>query len=138
MSIINRLSDLGSSIGNSLKDRVGAAFSGDDDEAGDDGSADNGISAAPVVVVTDDSARAALGVGVDATLDEVRAAAAERAKGAHAGAVGGDVGALDELDRIATAAEFLEERLLPLSEVPAGTGGAPSPGSSRVRATSRR
>jgi hypothetical protein len=138
MSIINRLSDLGSSIGNSFKSRVGAALSGDDDENGD---GDNGAdsdggdhrgAAAPVVALNDDSARAILGLDAKATLDDVRASAAARAKGAHAGAMAGNAAAADDLDRIASAAEFLEERLLPLVDEPLPSA------SGRVRATARR
>jgi hypothetical protein len=88
------------------------------------------------------TARRVLGLSDDATLDEVRAAAASLARPALAGAAANDDSAAGALERIAAAAELLEERLLPLAGTPiARTGAAPPTaplGGGRIRATARR
>jgi hypothetical protein len=90
------------------------------------------------------TARRVLGLTDGATLDDVRAAAAALARPAVAGAAANDDVARGALARIATAAELLEERLLPVAGLapppapPGATGPAGTPTSGRVRATARR
>jgi len=140
MSLRARIADLG----NSLKGKVDAALGGSQELADSDHVVDDTPRAPPM---DEPRARAVLGLGPDATLDVVRAAAAARAKVTLARAVAGDADALAALDDTATAAELLEERLLPLAapssspstSSPSSTGGSGAPHrGSRQRATERR
>lgn len=151
MSIREKLAGLGSAV----KEKVGAAFGDPDQQAAErELEAELGlahqaqaatVSAPPTPPMDEATARRVLGLSDSATLDEVRAAAAALSRPAVAGAAANDDVAAGALDRIATAAELLEERLLPLGDTPAptspGTAGTPPTGptaTGRVRATARR
>lgn len=146
MSIREKLAGLGSAV----KEKMGAAFSDPDLEAAQrELDAELGAArreradtaaTATTTPMDEATARRVLGLSDAATLDEVRAASAALARPAVAGAAANDDVARGALDRIATAAELLEERLLPLAELaapPPSTAG-PLPGAGRVRATARR
>lgn len=148
MSIREKLAGLGSVV----KEKVGAAFADPDQLAAErELDAELGLAheeraatvAATVAAPMDETtARRVLGLSDTATLDEVRVAAAALARPALAGAAANDNDAAGALERIATAAELLEERLLPLAGAPlAGAGAVPptAPASGgRIRATARR
>jgi hypothetical protein len=146
MSIREKLAGIGSAV----KEKVGAAF-GDpalspeareaqrelDEELAARSQVPSTPSPTPQAPMDEAAARRILGLAEGATLDEVRDAAWRLARPALAGAAARDDAAHAALDRVATAAEFLEERLLPLAGAPAsGPTGAPTGG--RARATSRR
>ncbi len=120
MSLRRRLKGIGSSIKGKLD-----ALTGDDVDTDD---LDDMLSATESVTVMptmdEAQARAVLDIGEAATLDVVRAAAAAKAKAVHPLAARGDEGGLLALDRIATAAELLEERLLPLGSITGSTGSS--------------
>jgi len=149
MSIREKLAGFGSAV----KEKVGAAFGDPDQQAAErELEAELGLAqqeraatgaAPPTPPMDEATARRVLGLSDAATLDEVRAAAAALSRSAVAGAAANDDVAAGALDRIATAAELLEERLLPLADAaPTGTGPtppSPTPGAGgRVRATARR
>jgi hypothetical protein len=132
MSIREKLAGLGSAV----KEKVGAAFGDPDQQAAErELEAELGLAhqeraasstAPPTPPMDETTARRVLGLSDDATLDEVRAAAASLARPALAGAAANDDSAAGALERIAAAAELLEERLLPLAGTPiARTGAAP-------------
>jgi hypothetical protein len=150
MSILDRIAGLGSSIGTSLKGKVESAFT--DKDGASDGDADSvdsdgGLPGPRPPAMDEAAARRILGLGESFTLDEVRARAEALARPALAGAVDNDQAGLAALGDVATAAELLEERLLPVSS-PSSAGGSASggpprptgtPGASpRARATARR
>jgi hypothetical protein len=150
MSIREKLAGLGSAV----KEKVGAAFGDPDQQAAErELEAELGLtrqeqpsktSAPPTPPMDEATARRVLGLADSATLDEVRAAAAALSRPAIAGVAASDDVAAGALDRIATAAELLEERLLPLVDAPTPT--SPGPGlppagpapTGRARATARR
>jgi hypothetical protein len=148
MSIREKLAGLGSAV----KEKVGAAFGDPDQQAAErELEAELGLghrersaasTAPPTPPMDETTARRVLGLSDAATLDEVRAAAASLARPALAGAAANDNDAAGALERIATAAEWLEERLLPIADTPiARTGVAPPTapaGGGRMRATARR
>lgn len=145
MSIREKLAGLGSA----MKEKVGAALGDPDHQAAErELEAELGLAhrarttpttAAPPTPMDEATARRVLGLADDVTLDEVRAAAASLARPAVAGAAAHDETAVAALDRIATAAELLEERLLPLADGPLPPPAASAgPGPGRVRATARR
>lgn len=152
MSILDRIAGLGSSIGTSLKGKVESAFT--DKDVASDGDADSvDVESAPAgsraPAMDEGAARRILGLGESFTLDEVRARAEALARPALAGAVNNDQAGLAVLGDVATAAELLEERLLPLSaSSSASSAGSTSGGphrpagplgaSPRARATARR
>ena len=148
MSIREKLAGLGSAV----KEKVGAAFGDPDQQAAErELEAELGLAhqeraatlaAPPTPPMDETTARRVLGLADAATLDEVRAAAASLARPALAGAAANDDNAVGALERIVAAAEWLEERLLPLAGTPIARTGAVPPtapvGGGRIRATARR
>jgi hypothetical protein len=142
MSILEKLAGLGSA----MKEKVEAALGDPDQKAAErELEAELGLAQARTTPTTaappmdEHTARRVLGLSDGATLDEVRAAADALARPAVAGAAAHDETAVAALDRIATAAELLEERLLPLADGPPTSPTASAGrGPGRVRATARR
>jgi hypothetical protein len=101
-------------------------------------SSSSSSSSSSALAMDERTARTILGLADHATLDEVRSAAATLGRQALAGRIDDANGRA--IDRIATAAEYLEERLLPLSGQTEVKPQAPTltTTTTRTRATPRR
>jgi hypothetical protein len=130
MAILDKLAGLGGAVKNTFDRAFGDGGNRHEDEVDDD---DDGEAAAALDV---EGAWGVLGLTATATLDDVRAAARALARQAHPATVDKEASALTAFARIASAAELLEEHLLPLS--PAVAGSSTSKGSSTTTPTSTR